>query len=382
MSLRDSLASIGGALIRGRRHFERVHEADRRVVVSGVRGKSTLVRWLHDALTAQGIDTFGKVTGDHPYVLADGQRHAVDRDGITRLYENERLYAEYGPAEAVVAENQGIREYTTRLASERWDPHVVVLLNVRRDHLGTLGDDLDETARAFARTVPDGRHVICGDRNEAIVEYLQEQLQPRGVDFTHVDPPEKYDVLGARTAFAIDPVLRELGCEPMGQDHAIELLSALRSSWTWRRLEGGGLACNAASLNDIESTEHLRRHLVEALDDPTIEPVCYLRRDRPGRTASYIRYAEWLHEHGFTERFHVAGGHSDLFRRRADVPVISHNEASKTATEVLDSVLADGRPVMFMANTVAPLMREMEAELEARTVGRHTADDWEFTNAT
>jgi hypothetical protein len=379
VNLRGVLGRARATLTRGRKHFQRVHEADRRVVVSGVRGKSTLVRWLHDALVERGIDTFAKVTGDHPYVLADGERHAADRDGITRLYENERLYAEYGPAEAVVAENQGIHEYTTRLASERWDPEVVVLLNVRRDHLGTLGEDLDDIARAFARTVPDGRHVVCGDRNEAIVEYLRERLEPRGVEFTHVDPPEEYDVLGARTAFAIDPILRELGCEPMGQAHAVELLSSLRSSWTWRRLEGGGLACNAASLNDIESTEHLRRHLVDALEEPTVEPVCYLRRDRAGRTASYIRYAEWLYDHDLIERVHVTGPHRSLFRRRADLPVIAHDETERTASEVLDTALAGGRPIVFMANTVAPLMREMESELEARTVGRRSADDWGFT---
>ncbi|GAB6878875.1 hypothetical protein JCM17823_11490 [Halorubrum gandharaense] len=374
-----SLRGVTRIVGRGPSHFQRVHAADHRVVVSGARGKSTLVRWLHDALVDDGVDTFAKITGDHPAILRNEEETPIERGHVTRLYENERLYAEHGPATAIVAENQGIREYTTRLANELWDPQVVVLLNVRRDHLGTLGDDLADLVRAFARTVPDDCHVVCGDRNPAIADYLENRLAERGVGFTHVDPPDEYDVLGARTAFAVDTVLSAVGAEPAGRDYALERLSELRTAWTWRRLSDGGLVCNAAGLNDVESTEHLRRHLVEALDEPTVEPVCYLRRERAGRTASFIRYAEWLHGNGLVERVHVTGTHTDLFKRRADVPVVVHEDKPERASEVLDAALAYGNPVVYMANTVAEFMRQTEEVLDDRTVDRVVADDWDLT---
>lgn len=174
-------------------------------------------------------------------------------------------------------------------------------------------------------------------------------------------------------------MLRAVGAEPAGRERTLELLSDLRTSWTWRRLSDGGLVCNAAELNDVESTEHLRRHLVEPLDVPVIEPVCYLRRDRAGRTTSFVRYAEWLYERGLIDRMRVVGTHTGLFRRRADVPVVVHDEDREPAAAVLDAALDSDRPVVFMGNTVAEFMRDLEAVLDDRTVDRVVADDWDLT---
>ena len=46
----DVRSAVHRAAFRGRDHFERVEATPHRVTVTGVRGKSTVVRWLNEAL--------------------------------------------------------------------------------------------------------------------------------------------------------------------------------------------------------------------------------------------------------------------------------------------------------------------------------------------
>ncbi|GAB3413151.1 poly-gamma-glutamate synthase PgsB [Haloparvum alkalitolerans] len=313
---------------RGRAHFERVEEVPYRVTVSGVRGKSTVVRWLNEALVERGLETYAKVTGDRSFSYHGLDEYEIERDGVTRLYENERELRAYWPVEAAVVENQGIREYTTRLANELFDPHVVVLLNVRRDHQSTLGDDLTDIARAFARTAPEEAVVISGDRNDAINDYLRREFDRQGVEFRVAEPPPDSpfaDTFGAQSAFVVDETLRALGLDPLNPGRVESLLTELQSDWRWRRLAGGGLVCNGAMMNDIESTELLRQHLTERLAEPTVTPFLFTRRDRSGRTAAFVHYLDWLADADLIDRVHVAGTHAAVVERRAAPRVIRHD---------------------------------------------------------
>ncbi len=83
----DGAASAMGA---GPTHRYRLSEMDIRVVISGVRGKSTATTWLHDILHRRGNDTYSKVTGNEPVSIYNGERHEIERSELVRLYENER----------------------------------------------------------------------------------------------------------------------------------------------------------------------------------------------------------------------------------------------------------------------------------------------------
>jgi len=356
---------------RGRSHFERVEDVPCRVTVSGVRGKSTVVRWLNEALVARGFETYAKVTGNDHVSYHNLEPSEFERDGVVRLYENERELREFWPVDAVIAENQGIREYTTRLANELFDPHVVVLVNVRRDHQSTLGATLPDIARAFTRTVPEGAHVVSGDRNDAINDYLRREFRDQNVEFSVAEPRPEYpvdDVFGARSAFVVDETLRALGLDPLDPGQVASRVESLRGGWSWTRLDGGGLVCNGAMMNDVESTELLRQHLVERLDEPTVTPFVFLRRDRAGRTAAFVHYSDWLADNGFIDRVHVAGSHAKLFARRTTAEVVYHDHETTAPEAVLDACLDGGHPVYAMGNTVHPFMRAFDAEIERRAV--------------
>lgn len=366
---RSVTADLRRFATRGRSHYERVESVPYRVTVSGVRGKSTVVKWLNEALVARDLETYAKVTGDHPVSYRNLVEHPIERDGVTRLYENERELREHWPVDVVVAENQGIREYTTRLGNELFDPHVVVLLNVRRDHQSTLGETLPDIARVFARTVPENSHVVSGERNPAINDYLRREFDRQGLGFSVAAPgPDDPfdDVLGSRSALVVDETLRVLGLDPLDPGTLQTRIEGLRNEWSWTRLSGGGLVTNVASLNDIESTELLRRHLTGRLSDPTVTPLAYLRRDRAGRTAAFVHYVNWLAANGLVERAHAAGPHAGLFERRVDVPVTRWDHERDDAGEALDAALGHGDPVYVVGNTVAEFMREMEEAIESR----------------
>jgi len=134
----------------------------------------------------------------------------------TTLYENIgvlREYvpklAEYAPDDVAIFENQGITEYTTRLINESFiHPHIIVLTNIRRDHQDTLGETRAEIARSFAKSVPSSAHVVCGEQNPVIYQYLEREVTATGATIEQVTIPEKHKgLLGAETVHAVNHTL-------------------------------------------------------------------------------------------------------------------------------------------------------------------------------
>lgn len=347
----------------GPAHRVRLRSVDTRIAVSGVRGKSSAVRWLHDVFHDREYDTYAKITGTRSVSLKNGTEHDIDRDERVALYENERVLRRHLPADVAIIENQGIRPYTTRLVNEQYvEPDVVFVTNVRQDHLGTLGHDRHEIARALARAVPRGSHAVVGDQTPAIRRYLEAELDRRDVTVTHVEIPDEHaDVPGAEVVFGVDDVLREVGEPPLSEERRSAYLDELRVEWT--QLPGGRVY-NAADVNDVESTEAVRRSLVGG-DGETVEPLVYLRPDRRGRSASFRRYLDELAAAGLIERARLVGPETTLVAERLDVPTVEHTTDEDPAA-VLDGALSDGPPVLLAGNTVVEFMDEMDAVIDER----------------
>lgn len=343
---------------------DRLASIDLRIVVMGTRGKSTLVEWLHQALVERGLDTYAKVTGEQPYSLYNGQAHPIDRTEPTMLYETAREIRRFDPAEAIVVENHGIREYTSRLVNASYvDPTLVVLTNVRRDHLDTLGSDAFEVARAQARAVPAGTPVITAERNEVLAEYLRRELDRRDAPLTRVggsgdDPDNPGDELVA----LLDATLEAYGLDPLDDRERRSFGDRLRVRWT---VLPGGRVYDASNVNDVESTEVIRR-LLQDDDAPVIQPLVYFREDRPGRTEQFIDYFDWLADRGHIEQVRCVGAHRQVAEHRLDVPVVFHDETVEPPVAVLDAALSDPWPLMLTGNAVPSFMVELAEEIDER----------------
>ncbi|WP_254536768.1 Mur ligase [Halomarina litorea] len=366
-----------GPFGRGRRHRRLLEGVDLRIAVSGIRGKSSTTRRLHDVFYERGYDTLAKITGDFPLTVHNGVEEPIARDGRrVTLYENERVLGEFlprlfaeEPKDVLVAENQAITEYTMRMVNERFvRPHVILLTNIRQDHNDTLGKDRQTIARSFARSIPAGTHVVSGEQHPVIHDYLAAELERRDATLTQVEVPEEHrSYTGAETVYAIDEILRFADEPPLDEERRLSLLGGFRPDWLDL---GDGLLFNAAKVNEIESTELFRRHLAgDAPDARVVCPFVFLRRDRRGRSASFAEYADILHDRGLIDRVHVAGAGTGAFARAVDPPATEHDIETTAPETVLDRLLATGQPVVLMANTVHPFMRRMREVVDARTVG-------------
>ena len=366
------MSTIRGAvslLSRGREHRNFLENIDTRIVVSGIRGKSSTVKRLDDVFRRRGYDTLTKITGNHPLLIRNGDVIPIKRTGpYTTLYENINVLREFGPQlesytpeDVGIFENQGITEYTTRLINKRFiKPHVVVIANVRQDHQDTLGKTVRDLARAFARTIPPGTKVVNGEQNPVLAEYMREEIEQQGGEMRQVTiPDDQQGRIGAETVYAVNDVLRWLDMEPVPEEQLNAYLDAIQPRWI--QLPSGRIF-NGAEINDIESTEAIRQSL--AGDSPVL-PFVYLRADRRSRTSSFAKYLNTLAERGLIERARAGGAFTGIFASNVDVPVTEHDR-DEDAGKVLDDMLEEGYPVLTMGNTVDDFMRDLENEIEDR----------------
>lgn len=363
-NLQDTAQRVRRLLTRGRAHRRRLADIDTRVAVMGTRGKSSLVTWLHGAFVDRNYDTYSKITGEQPYSLYNGERHLIERTGPTKLYETERELRRFEPDDVIVVENHGIHKYTTRLANEDYvDPTIVVVTNVRHDHLDTLGKDAFEIARAFARAVPHGSHVVTAERNPVLAEYLENELSRRNATLTRViDGGENLIVPAEELVLLLDAVLEFADAKQLTEEEKKKFQHRLDVRW---KTLPDGRVYNAANVNDVESTDIVRRAL-QSGDPETFQPLVCLRVDRPGRTRSFVEYLNWLADRDLIEQVRCIGAHQSVAARRLDVPVIAHDEETETPTGVLEEALADGWPVIVMGNIVPEFMQKLSAEIETR----------------
>ena len=356
--------SVANALGAGPTHRRRLRTIDTRIAVSGVRGKSSATRWLHDVFHRRGYDTFAKITGDEPVTLHNGTETPVERAEQVRLYENERELRRAASADVAIVENQGIRQYTTRLVNQSFvRPDVVFLVNVREDHMDTMGRTRTSIARSLARAVPAGTTVVVGESNPTLRAYLRAELDRRYASVRFVDPPAwASDYPGAEVVFGLNEVLDAVGYEPIPPADIDQKLSAMLPEW---RVLPSGWLHDAASVNDVQSTEIVRQALVG--DRGTVvEPLVNLRADRRGRTASFRRYLGRLVEEGHVDCVHTIGDGQQVFANTAGFPVQTHDTDTGPSTLLAD-LFAAGNPVLLAGNTVTETMRALQSEVERRT---------------
>lgn len=360
---------VWSLLMRGKRHREFLDNTEIRIVVSGIRGKSSTVKRLDDVFNRRGYDVLTKITGNQPTLIQNGDVIPIDRPGpYTTLYENINVLREfnpifdsYTPENVAIFENQGITEYTTRLFNQRFvKPHVVVIANIRQDHQDTLGKTRRDIARAFARTIPPDTHVVSGELHPVLHEYMAEEIERAGGTLTQVSiPDDQRGRIGAETVYAVNDVLRQLEMNPVPEEQLNEYLDAIQPEWV--RVPGGQVF-NGAEINDIESTEAIRRSLA---GENYILPFVYLRADRRSRTASFANYLNTLADRDLIRQARAGGAFTDVFASNVDVPVTTHSRDEDPGA-VLEEMLDEEYPVMLMGNTVDEFMRDMEAEISER----------------
>jgi len=259
-----------------------------RIVVTGTRGKSSLVRILIVGIRATEPDTWGKVTGDAPLLLApDGSECPIRRRSPARLHEQRDILwrCRRKNARCLVMESMTITPETMQAEMRLVQPTLVVLTNVRDDHRETLGSDPATQREAYLGAIPKDVPWVTKDGSPEAHGFVEELLDLAGTVL---------EELGWHTS-AARKAMRAVA------DDLVRAPSILTLHGRPVRLLDG------FSANDPESLSRLWRDWRRTLKDTTAWPVLLATRaDRPLRTR---QFCDWLAERRDVGTVHVAGNH-------------------------------------------------------------------------
>ena len=263
---------------------ERRTEPKIRILVTGCRGKSSLVRLCTAGLLSCGLRAFGRITGVVPREIGPGGERQILRASGAHIAEMRWWLRSLPPdAEAVVLENSAVSPELQEAAVRWLRPTLAVFTNVREDHRESWGEGTRNAANVLLRGVPPGVAVVmtaATAENEIVAESMRRMACP----VTCV--PDAPDFREANIALALSACARA-GCVGPQVERSMRSLDADIADFRVFPLDGGELAF-AFSANDVESTGRLFDSLSWPPEETTI--LYNGRGDRPGRDAAFERF--------------------------------------------------------------------------------------------
>lgn len=260
-----------------------------RVLVTGTRGKSSIVRLLQTAFASAGYDSHARITGVVPrHITATGTR-VISRSSGAHV-EEMRWWLKQLPAttQAVVLENSAITPELQPLAGKWLKPDITILSNTVADHQESWGPDQRCAATVLMGGVPEhGRLVLPLESNTD--PHLARLIRQRHCEPVFADP-----VRGIEPGYhAINLGLAITAMSQMGlaTEDALKAMSDMpKDRYEFDVIRHGGAELAMAfSANDIISTRTLFKSLKWAEADTRL--IYNHRRDRPARLKSFI---DWL----------------------------------------------------------------------------------------
>ena len=304
-----------------------------RICVAGTRGKSSVVRLIAGALRESGTNVVAKTTGSRAAVLLpDGTEREVRRRGLPSVLEQKRIVrtaARLG-AQVLVTEMMSIGEECLSAESRRLiRPDILVLTNVRLDHLDLMGRSLEEIAVCLASAFPVQGTVLLpeeeffpvfGRRGTALGTKVI-LVGRKIMDVSSLKAALAHEELEANIRLALETA-RLLG---VGDETALRGMAKARPDFGALRIwDASGTATgsawsfvNAFAANDPGSSREAMDRIMDrpSLSGRTFIGLLNLRKDRGDRT---LQWAEALERGDFDRliRIAVIGGQARAFGRR------------------------------------------------------------------
>ncbi|MFI6086144.1 poly-gamma-glutamate synthase PgsB [Streptomyces sp. NPDC051217] len=178
-------------VVEQRRHFTNLNRIPARVLVNGIRGKSSITRLCAGALRGGDLVTVAKTTGTAArFIHPDATEEPVYRKfGIANVVEQigiVRRAAAYNP-DALVIECMAVMPALQEINQSKLIRSTIgVLCNVREDHLAEMGPTLDDVARSLSRSMPENG--ICVTAEKERFDILQEEADARNCKLIYADP--------------------------------------------------------------------------------------------------------------------------------------------------------------------------------------------------
>src|SRR3954465_15627322 len=178
------------------RHDRNLARIPVRILVNGIRGKSSITRLTAGALRGGGLRVVAKTTGtaaryihpdasEEPVYRKFGIANVVEQIGIVRRAAAER-------PDVLVMECMAVQPALQEINQQKLIKSTIgVLCNVREDHLDEMGPTLDDVARSLSRSMPVGGVCVTAEREREHI--LRQEADRRHCGLIQAYPDEVSD---------------------------------------------------------------------------------------------------------------------------------------------------------------------------------------------
>jgi poly-gamma-glutamate synthase PgsB/CapB len=264
-------------------------DSARRILVTGSRGKSSVVRLLHAALHDAGLHTFARITGVVPRELGPKGIQTISRSSGAHV-EEMRWWLRRLPesAQAIILENSAITPELQALAGRWLRPDITIFTNAVPDHQEVWGPTGASAAEVLTAGIPERSQIVLPARLK-IDGYLMELLERRACTAIFAEPVADAgpDFQAINLGLALS-VIKHLGLATAPALQAMSRVQQDRYDFRVVNCDGAEVAM-AFSANDISSTRALFRSLMWSEEETRL--IYNHRADRPGRFRSFV---DWL----------------------------------------------------------------------------------------
>lgn len=190
------LVLLAAGIVEQRSHYANLRRIPTRVLVNGIRGKSSITRLCAGALRGGGLTVVAKTTGTAArFIFADATEEPIYRKfGIANVVEQigiVRRAATFHP-DALVMECMAVAPALQEVNQSKLIQSTIgVLCNVREDHLAEMGPTLDDVARSLSRSMPVGGVCVTAERERLPI--LRQEAKRRDCALIAVDPESVSD---------------------------------------------------------------------------------------------------------------------------------------------------------------------------------------------
>lgn len=186
-----AIATLGWWTLHIRSIRRRSERIPIRILVTGTRGKSSVVRLLHAALSNAGLRVEAKTTGTAARnIEPNGCEHPTRRLGQVSIVEtvSTMAHSTRRHVDAVVVECMAVNPNLIRqLSADIVRPTIVGVTNSDLDHLEEEGSDRLAIMASLAQAVTSDQVVVTAEEDPLCVWELQQRTQEMGGQLISVD---------------------------------------------------------------------------------------------------------------------------------------------------------------------------------------------------
>lgn len=280
--------------------------------VNGTRGKSTIVRLIDAGLRSnRNLRVYSKITGTTPSVInVNGDAVPIKRWGKANINEQVRqvIQASRQKAQVLIIECMAIQPELQKVCEERiLHADILVLSNVRHDHIPEMGNNLEQVAMSYTSTFPQEGTIFTAEPNyQEIFEKVSETKNSTLIHIADNTLDAQLPGIEKWPVFLRENIALALAvCEKLGlkKEEAWQgMQDYLPDPYSFKiyKLPSGAIFANALSANDPDSTEKIMQWLISRTEMQARKLIILLncREDRPARSFELLK---WISKQTFEE---------------------------------------------------------------------------------